>query len=55
MIERNYRRWVIAAWSITAAPLALSIISYASGSEKALFLASALPGTQCLFRPKHDA
>ena len=48
MTECNYRRWVIAAWSITAAPIAWSLISYASGSEKAPFLASATPGTQCL-------
>jgi hypothetical protein len=51
MTERGYRRVVITALLIMATPLALSLGAFASGSDKAPFLAAAKAGTQCVMDP----
>ncbi len=49
MTERGYRRAVTAALLVMATPLALSLATFASGSEKAPFLAAPVAGTRCIF------
>ena len=49
MTERRYRRAVIIALVIMATPLVLSLVTYATGSEKEPLLPVPTAGTQCIF------